>query len=494
MKHLKLFIIALFISITTTFAQDFTAQIVDAVTQEAIPYAAIQIDDATGTISNEEGVFTLDFEGKTVVNLMVSCLGYASKTISIEEVKANNYIIFMDEQVNELDEVFIGGEKPNIDSIMTRVRLNLKNNYTSGFKQHEVFYRASNSVDFKTLDFEVDKASSFKKKDHISVNNSLDSLSRIVSNSKAIQFSDYMGNIMVNDSNKAKLDVELATELLDKKNDLSVEGLQTKARNIMLKYLDENKYYKLKSGFFKIEDSLSLKKEFEEEAKRKDEHNTSWLRNSTNGLLSNTRFYDNSFLTKILNPKLYDYELLDLSFFNGEFIYVVDYKPKKAKSKFGGKLFISDESYAVIKAEYSYYKNKRGSKLNLKFLFGVKFVENIRIGTVIYKKDYDTEKYVPQYIKEEDGAYFYVKRPLKFLEVGSGRKSKVKFNFIVEGNSRSKEELLCINTKAINSNTYNAFKEAKKTPYRTLQTYDPSIWKNKNTLEPLEEMKKFNSN
>ncbi len=481
---------ALLLNTSVLFSQEFKAQIIDSLTQDPIPYAAIQIDTISGTISNEEGFFTLDFKNKTVTSLSISCLGYQSIDISIDDIKKNNYIIALSESVNALDEVYISDTKPSVDSIIARVHLRLEHNYISGFSSHKVFYRSSNYSAFKKLDVDIDKASSFKKRDLASVNKTLDSLSYSVKNSNAAQFTDFLGNIVLNDSNKAKIKVIKATELFDKGNGFSAETLQSKAQKIMLKYLDQNKYYKIKSGLLKLEDSLNFKKIIEEEENRKNEFITNYYTRRANGLLKYAKIYDNSFLTNILNPKLYKHTLEDVTYHNGDFVYVINYFPKKAKSKFTGKLYISEETHAVIKTDYQYSKGKKGSSMNLKFLLGLKFSENIRTGTVIYQKDEDTQKYLPQYIKEDVGVYAYVSRPLKLIEQG-GNKSKVKFSFKIEMNTRNKEELLCLSTKEINNVTYSGFLQAKKTPYQVLDRYDGSIWKNEITLEPLEEMKRF---
>ena len=41
--------------------------------------------------------------------------------------------------------------------------------------------------------------------------------------------------------------------------------------------------------------------------------------------------------------------------------------------------------------------------------------------------------------------------------------------------------------------TFNTYTELKEIPYQRLKQYDPSIWKNYNAIEPLEEMKSFNA-
>ena len=151
-------------------------------------------------------------------------------------------------------------------------------------------------------------------------------------------------------------------------------------------------------------------------------------------------FVDNSFLKTILDPKLYDYTFEDAGYNNDELTYIISYKPRKGKAKFTGKLFISDENYAITKVDYKYYGSRHGEKLNLKFLLGIKFIENVNEGTYIYEKNSEN-KYQPKYIKRIKGAYFYVNRDLKLIE-NSREKNKVGFSFKIEGDNRNKEEIL----------------------------------------------------
>ena len=92
----------------------------------------------------------------------------------------------------------------------------------------------------------------------------------------------------------------------------------------------------------------------------------------------------------------------------------------------------------------------------------------------------------------EEGRYFYVNRPIKFIE-NSRTKNKVGFNFIIEGSSISKQELFIIGTTVLDKNTFSAFLEPEDVPYQNLDSYDPSVWKSYNAIEPLDEMKRFKS-
>lgn len=486
---MRYFLITIYIFLfsASLTAQNITAKIIDKNTKLPIPYAAVKIDDFNGVISNEEGFFT--FNTKNIDLIIITCLGYKSITLSVNDLIKNNNIIVLEESINELNTVYISNKRPNPDSIIARVNKRLKDNYETKFYKYEVFSRETAYVDFNNLDFEVEKASHIKKKNLELANKSLDSLTKAIINSKTIHFKDFKGDLFVNDSTNTKLVVHKATELLDQKNSLSFEDVQKKGENVMLKYLDTTLTYKLKSGLFKIEDSLSLKDNSKE--MEKNEYETNNLKETVNSILKLSKFGEDSILIDILDNDLYEYSLEDISYFNNELIYVIRFKPSRSKSKYIGRLFITDESYAITKADIEYAEGKRGEKFNLKLLLGVKYIENVFKVTLIYRKNSDN-KYELQYAKDEEGSYFYVSRPLKFIE-NSPQKNKTSFDFTIEGNIIGKKELLFISSTKIGSEDYENIKQVKTVPYVKLNKYDPTIWGEDRTLEPLEEMKQFNA-
>jgi hypothetical protein len=487
MKYFLLAIV-LFLNSALLISQNIVVKVVDENTKAPIAFAAVKIDDFNGVISNEEGFFTLNTENLDAVT--ITCLGYKSKVLSIDDIIASNNVIGLEEAINELNTVYISNKRPNADSIIARVRQRLSENYGTKLYKHEVFSRETAYIDFKDLNFDVEKASHIKKKNLELANKSLDSLARAIINSKTIHFKDFKADLYVNDSTKTKLVVHKATELLDQRNSLSFEDVQKKGQNVMLKYLDTTLTYKLKTGLFKIEDSLSLKDDKTKEV-QKNEYQIGNLRGGINTILEHSRFGENSMLTKILDNNLYEYSFENTSYFNDELIYVISYKPKRSRSKYTGRLFIIDDSYAIAKMDFEFAEGKRGEKLNLKLILGVKYVENMRRGTIIYQKKAEN-KYQPQYIKYEEGRYFYVSRPLKFIE-NSPQKNKTSFDFTIEGNIMTKEEILLTSSTKINPELYDDLKQEKTVPYIKLNKYDPTIWGKDRALEPLEEMKQFNA-
>mgnify|MGYP000428925584 CR=1 FL=1 len=385
--------------------------------------------------------------------------------------------------------MYLSHTKPNADSIIAKAVRNLSKNYRSDSLSHKLFYRETSYMDFEKLAFEIKKASHVKKKQLKDANESLTTMANSVMSSNYVHFTNFMGTLSVfNDS--TKLDVEQANKIINAKKDFSLDNIQEKAQHIVLKYLDTTLTYKLKSGLFKAEDSLSLANNNTAED-NKQEFEIKELKSNANSVLNRIQPNPNSLLKKLLDAKYYSYTLQDVSFYNNTMVYTIQYKPRKAKAKYSGTIYIEDDSFAVLKTDYRYAKGKRGSKLNLRLILGIKYIEKASTGTIIFKKNSDNW-YVPRYAKHESGHYFYISRPLKFIE-NSRSKNKVLFEFKIEGVAKNKVELLFTNTTNITSSTFDAVKELKMIPYQKQRKYDAALWGQNETLAPTEELKSFNA-
>ena len=393
--YLSIFI---FLITTVLFGQSLTAKVVDS-NNNPIPFATVQTDENSGVITNEEGFFTIDLKDVASNEITFSCLGFASRSISIEAIKNNNNIIVLEEFIDELSKVFLSNSKPNVDDIIQKVNNNLAKNYKHDNQTVQFFHRNTAYADFDRFEAKVTKASGMRKKQHEGVNKSLDSLTRTIVNSNTMYFQDYLGDLMIKNRKEAKLNIHKATSLVDNSKNFSLDNVQTKAQGIILKYLDTTLTYKLKTGLIKVEDSLSLKSDNNNDKDNEDIYDIKNLKGETHGLLHDAQTFSDSFLRKIINPELYNYEFVDVTGFNGELVYIINFKPRKAKSKYAGKLYIADETFAVIKLDYDFGKGKRGEKFNLKLLLGIKYIENINKGTIIFQKNEDST-YSPKYINQ----------------------------------------------------------------------------------------------
>ncbi|PNQ72357.1 hypothetical protein C1T31_12485 [Hanstruepera neustonica] len=475
----------LFFSVSL-FAQSINGKITNE-KDEPIPFATIQIGDDYGVISNDEGNFSIATSGfKPTDSVTISCLGYEKLGMQLQEFSSKDYI--MTEMVNELSEVYITDRELGIDSIMYYVNANLKKNYKIDSQAFKFFGRRTEYILGKTADFEIEKSSNFKKKQLEDFNKDFDALETSLINNKSKQYSDVVSTLYVLNDEKAKLNIEKAVRLLDEKNDQSLEKIAEKGNDIVLKHLDRNKVYTVKSGLFKISDSVSLDNR---EDKMGDSINTvKNVRNATFGILKNNSFAsEEPALDFVTETRKYKYDLDDLTLLNDEIVYIVHFKPKRSSAKYTGTMYISNETFAVVRADYKFYEDRIGDKFNLRLLLGIKYVERNRVGSVAYKKG-NNDFYYPYYISEQVDRYFYVNRPIKFIDnADSG--NKVAFNFKIEGTFKERSEILMLEVNDITSANYNAAVESKKIDYLILKEYDPTVWSDYNILEPLQEMKEF---
>jgi len=469
-------------------AQELTAKIIDQATGEPVPFVAIQTAEFKGVISNEEGVFIIDIAKVDENTIKLSCMGYQSLTLSIDDITTSDYIIELVPAINELNAIYLTNTKPNVDSIVSRVNKNLNKNYKSDSLSYNFFYRETSYIDFENLEFKVNKSSNFKKRQLAEANEDLNKMGDEIMNGDFVYFTDYSGNLHVMENSRKKIDIEKATKIINSNKNISLDNIQENAQNIVLRYLDTTKTYKLKTGLFKIEDSLSLANDNNKDD-NPNEFDVENLRKSTTSILNKSQRGTSSILKKILNTENYEYTLVNANLINNEMVYLIEFEPKRSKANFKGRFYVSEDTYGVLKLDYSYAKGKRGEKINLRLILGVKYIENVSQGTIIYNKN-DLDFYEPRYIKIESGQYFYLNRPLKFIENSSDR-NKTTFNFKIEGNTINREELLFSNINTLTSSDYDAIQEKKMITFETLRKYDANVWSGKETLAPTTELKTF---
>ena len=72
-QHFAFFI--LFLGFHLSSAQNVTAKLIDGINGKPIQYASIKTGANSGVISNEEGYFSIHFEGIETNTISISCLG-----------------------------------------------------------------------------------------------------------------------------------------------------------------------------------------------------------------------------------------------------------------------------------------------------------------------------------------------------------------------------------------------------------------------------------
>jgi len=475
-----------------TFSQQIKGQIIDAKNSEPVAFATVQFDVDQGVVSNIEGYFALSSTELTAESILtISFMGYQTRNLTVKELQDLNNIVKLNESVNQLNTVYITNKLPRVDSIMARVNRNLKKNYPVSNVKHTLFSRETSFFNANNLVVDIEKSSNFSKKQLESSNRQFKELTeQIVNNPPTQTFTDALLHLYQKSDGNTKMEVEKATKLKDRKNSLSLETIQEKVTNIVLQHLDTTRTYKVKTGWFTVEDSMSLKKS-KEEKKETDDNSFISLKSDNVNAINEHLFEKQSIMDFVLDSDIYDYQLTNVTTIDDQMVYLIKFEPRKNRAKFKGTMYVADTDYAILKVDYGFAEGKVGEKLNLKLLLGVKYVENVNKGTVIYKKNQENNSYYPYYINHESSQYVYAHRPFKFIENNEDSKNKVAFDATIEGNVVEKYELMSLDFKQLDTTIIDGVTEAKKVEYVQLKQYDPTIWKDYSIMEPLEELKKF---
>ena len=499
----KLFITFLFLlSVQAGIAQNITAKIIDAKTNESIPYANVVINNTENLVSNAEGYFTIsESNSSDASTIAVSYLGYLGRQMTVEQLKSQQLIVSLEPGIVELDNVAVSNVKPDPKSIMAEVKKHLNQHYKSESQavKNKVFYRETSAIKPKVINLEITKSTGFTKNNLKDVNTQINAFTSKLIAQPPVEFSDMLCNYYTVTTRKddkplfsSKLEVIKATKLRDENNSTDLDQLQEKAGKLFLQHLDTTKYYRIKSGWFGSHDTISLRKDFH--SKKDKSKKTSLLtskKGDLNGFIANNNFLYGDRLTFVNKPDIYDYTYEGALYSKeNEFVYVLSFKPRKSKAIYTGKLYISETDYAVLRADYTLGEGETAGGFNMKFLLGIKSSENVNKGTLIYKQNPSGEGYYLQYASYETGQYMYINRPIKFIELAEEDRDVLAIDLKIETNIRTKKEYLNIQKTETSEAALEAMKE-EEFKYIKLKHYDPKLWKDDGAIEPLEEMKQF---
>ncbi len=263
-------------------------------------------------------------------------------------------------------------------------------------------------------------------------------------------------------------------------------------KNQLYTYFDRlflNKSFKVKWGIIKVLDSTNSKKSKKENSELRS---TKAVRDKLKLTFNNFSYNDNWLLGTILNKKKYEYKLTEITYFNDNLVYILEFSPKKSSSKFKGKLYINEEDFAIIKFDFNMLKGKNKLDVNAK-LIGMIQKQNNWNGSVVYHKIKDG-KYSPKYLNESYNSYSYISITLKFIE-NSNKKNKLKYkiNFLNESNLITTNEYLFLKNTKLTEAKYSEFTEIKEYDLEEIQKYNSSIWKKYNIIAPTQSIINYDS-
>ncbi|GAA0871151.1 hypothetical protein GCM10009117_02960 [Gangjinia marincola] len=496
MKRLLLFFFIGSISFIA-FGQDsiVSAKVRDLKTKKPIAYATIQFGKNSGTITNNEGLFTVDTSRMSNTDsIAISSIGYENYVFA--KNKEVDSIIFLVPKVEELDQVFLTSKELDVDEIIDLVEENLEKNFPSVIAKRKMFMRSSstNHVQEVTFDLQNSTIPEFTKP-------FFDSLSGM-GEGYYYKYEDILGEALLK-GERAKIDPIKATSITDENATDISEDLIEELKEIIKKRTKKDSYYKIKMGLigftvdnddFKSDDSSTGDSSQGVKISINEEGSDIYIKDRAidlkNALKSNFA-YAESLLNVIEDNNKYKF-IKDGIVSDGEMIlYRIKFDSKR-RSGFKGELYVNVEDFGVARIVF---KNKR--KLEGLSLFGFGYKKFLYAGEWVYERS--ATGYIPSFIRFEEGMTAFVDRNFKIIEKNdnvSGRKrqNKTSVDLTVTTSSTDVHEILFYDNKTITAEAFDAFKVQEVYKPIVLDAYDAQIWSGYSIIEPNRAFKSFRAN
>jgi len=488
MKFLKIVFVSIVLLSASQFinAQTLSGTVLDQRTKKPLVFATVQIGDKYGVITNDEGVFKIQTHRFSETDsIKFSSMGYASKSFALKDFALST--IYLEEKIDELKSIFLVNKNVDPLVIMQRVIENKSKNYGNDLMHFNTFSRTGISNTPKDFELKLKKADFVDKNATRVFNKEIQDFSRQIKNKTSSMYFDNYAEVYTH-GNKLKVNEQKTTQLINREENTSLESLQEKVFRLLGDKIKTESTFKVKSGILPIDDEFKFEKT-ENLFSKKDTTDTN-IRNNIKNLLSSADLSKTSGFEFLSDLDNYSYTLEDVTGYQDEMVYVLHFKPKRRKASYHGILYVSADSYAVVKMNYQLAEKRVAEKANYKFLLGIKYVQDVKSGIVIYQKTGD--KYFPKYIQNQTNNYIYFGRSFSFKE-NAPRKNRMdlKLDFTIETNVATRQELLIVDSRPITETEYTDAPKSKKAVVDVIQKYDSTVWESYNIIAPNEAIRSF---
>jgi len=462
--------------------------IIDSRSQEPLPYANILfINQDNGTISNEVGYFSLNPENfKDLDSISIQYIGYKNQKFAFHDLKSI-FVIKLDEELVNLSEAWVYGNPPKAKDIIKKVIENKNKNYKPFTAKSQIFIRNRENTHFDKFDTYVKRNSITEIEEEM--------ISKVVNQipNNMTSFTDFL---TYSYSHKNSFDsLKLSPLKTVSLHEMNIDGADQFAKIFenLFKETKEGQYWKVKSGIFgeKLDiDDENMNDSIEDESdKHKNQMHTWFMKNEIISSQKYATLNDEKVWEFLYKTGKYKYELIGGSKVNGEDVFIIDFTPKGGK--YVGRVYISTNTYALLKADFQYGEGKDGRDIQL---LGIGYHEN-KYRTSLSYKNYDGI-YQLKYFSNTEATSMSFKRPVsllkkkkRFLLDKKLKEIKIKLDIAVQ--TENTQELLVLNTNKISESDFQNIENSKWTNVIYVDHFSDEYWKGYPIIEPTKQMREY---
>lgn len=456
----------------------------------------INLKNGKGTISNEDGQFTIDISELHDDDIIrFQSIGYETKNLSLKDLK-NTSTIILNENIYSLNEIIILGSTPKATDIVKNILENKDENYKATNQKQKIFIRDRSITEFDRFTIQP------IKNNFTSIHDSL--FSSIKNNTPEIDLSytDFLGlSYKKSDSigNKNLIVQPIKVIELESEEEDNLEYVASAINNTIsseINQKNENEYWKLKTGILSLrvnisggdddnepETNDSIKNDTIKELK--PDHYNYYLEGAEEFTsMSNEDQWD-----FLYNTKNYNFIILGGTVIEDEQVYIIEFVPKRS-GIYEGRIYVSISTNALIRADYQYAEGKTGTNFNL---LGIGYTQNYFRGSIFFTKYKDN--YTLKYLSYQSKFNVKIKRKFSLIKKEKRKFLNKKLNEIKLAVDLFQKENQSIELLVLENNDLgiNEFDQVKVNKVKKLYVdgFDEKHWKGENIITPTQQMKEY---
>ncbi len=465
-------------------------QIIAEKSREALSYTNILVlNKQQGTISNEAGFFTLDTTGIAPTDTVsFQFIGYKTRKYTIAEIIQNPLIELREDLIN-LGEAFVYGDPPNPKDIVKSIIENKEKNYQLTTSKTQIFARRKDLTDINKISTDI-KKNSISEINQKNINKTIEKIPRHITG-----YTDFLGNIYTCEKYKDSLKLDPIRTVTLEQEDIAELDNFGKIFEKLFKDTSEDEYWKVKSGILSNKINIEEEEKDDEEAsqdstKTENTTKTQYFNRMTLNQLKFVSMEDSDEWAFLYDTRKYNYTLIGGAKVNGEDVYIIDFEPK-GKGKFQGRLFVSINTYALLKADYKYAPDRMGKDVSM---FGVSYAENYYKASIYFEKYH--EHYQLKYFSKNEGISFGFNRSVSLIKkrkrfLFDKKLTQIKVGIKMEVDYRNTTELVVLDQKPITDKVFDDFEQAKKMPIIYTDQFNDKLWDGYPIIEPTKRMREY---
>ncbi|MBT3748192.1 MAG: hypothetical protein HOG34_04345, partial [Bacteroidetes bacterium] len=456
-------------------------------TDKAMLFVNIAVVGSTyGTVSNQNGEFTINLDKiERADSIAFYHIGYQTLTMAINDLK-DGITIELKEKPVKLRTIAIIANPYSPKELIKKAMERKGLNYSLIAQKREVFKRSNSASYINTFELLL-KKSTVPEIDENLVNEMLDSIPKYNRS-----YTDHLYTLytLPTDSAKTKNKVEGIKKVILREDDGGeLDRIEKVITELLDTQTDDKTFLKYKTGPFFFRESHVKVSGLEDDstAIAEKKMDSLYLRNKESlYVLDMDLNWNWDFIQK---PNRYKYTNNGIIGIRGEDAYALSFSGMVG-GDYNGMIYISIESYAILRIEYSLKERKKEKGIKL---LGINFNEEEDAGLLLYEKD--KFGYFLKYSMRHSASRWGIKRPFEII-----RKQKrfplnkklyeIALDMNVQGYQESTNETLVIFRENYNEESFEAIQERGVKPER-ITSHSDSIWEGYSIIEPTKQMKEY---